>query len=305
MARNLPPLNSLLAFEAAARHLSFKKAADEQNVTPAAIGHQIKNLESHLSVQLFRRFNRGIELTTEGAAMVSELSAGFDLLSRAAEKVRARNARTILTITVAPSFGAKWLLPRLTRFYAEHRDISVRIDTDPRELDMEANGLDIAIRFSSGQYLRHRVDRLMGETLIPVCSPKLLSQPQALKSPRHLSKHTLLHIEGETVDAHWADWSGWLKAVGCKDVDGEAGPRFSQSLMAVQAAIQAQGIALAPWSIVAEDIEQGRLVRLFENIEGIPTGFAYFLVSPASIAGIREVEIFRNWLMNEAGRDAN
>lgn len=303
MARDLPPLNSLIAFETAARHLSFKKAANELNVTPAAIGHQIKNLESYLSVQLFRRFNRGIELTNEGTAMLPELSTGFDLLLRAAEKVRAGNARTILTITVAPSFGAKWLIPRLARFHAEHQDISVRIDTDPRELDMEASGLDIAIRFGSGQYSRHRVDRLMGEVLIPVCSPRLMNQSEFLASPKHFSEYNLLHIEGETLDAHWADWSSWLRAAGCADVDGKTGPRFSQSLMAVQAAIEGHGIALAPMSIVAEDIEQGRLLRLFEHIEGIPTGFAYFLVSPASVADKREVEVFRDWLVSEAGDD--
>jgi LysR family glycine cleavage system transcriptional activator len=174
MPQALPPLNCLRAFEAAARHLSFKDAARELHVTPAAVGHQIKKLEAHLGVKLFQRFNRGIALTAVGRSMIPDLAEGFGLLARAAKKARTSGARTVLTITVAPSFAAKWLIPRLEQFHVGQQGIAVRIDTDLREIDMASNGIDVALRFGAGQYPGHRVDRLMGEMLIPVCSPRLL-----------------------------------------------------------------------------------------------------------------------------------
>ena len=302
MPQALPPLNCLRAFEAAARHLSFKDAARELHVTPAAVGHQIKKLEAHLGVNLFNRFNRGIALTAVGRSMIPELTEGFGLLARASEKARTSGDRTVLTITVAPSFAAKWLIPRLQEFHVGQQEITVRIDTGLREIDMASNGIDVAIRFGAGRYPGHRVDRLMGEMLIPVCSPRLEGSQLGLRTPNDLSGITLLHIEGETADMSWADWPVWLKKAGCMQVNGDVGPRFSQSMMAVQAAIEGQGVALAPASIVAADIDQGRLLRLFKDIDGLPTSFAYYVVSPRSVADSREVVIFRSWLMEEVER---
>jgi LysR family glycine cleavage system transcriptional activator len=300
MYQRLPPLNSLRAFEAAARHLSFKKAAEELKVTPAAIGHQVKGLEQFLSIQLFRRLNRALLLTEAGQACLPELREGFSKLASAVETLRARDSRSVLTATVAPSLAAKWLIPRLHRFRASWPEISVRIDTDLEELDLLQAGIDVGIRFGSGSYPGLRVDRLMGEELLPVCSPKLTESPGSLRTPEDLGNHTLLHIEGETADTAWADWSMWLRAVGCSHVEAIAGPRFTQTIMAVQAAIEGQGVALAPISIVADDIAAGRLVQPFTNIPGYPTTFAYYVVSPREIADTPKVSAFREWVIEEA-----
>jgi LysR family glycine cleavage system transcriptional activator len=211
----------------------------------------------------------------------------------------------VLTATVAPSFAAKWLIPRLHRFRAEWPDIAVRIDTDLAELDLVRAGIDLGIRFGSGDYPGLRVDRLMGEELFPVCSPKLLEVQGPLRTPEDLRKHTLLHIEGETNDVTWADWSMWLRAAKCPGVDGTTGPRFTQSIMAVQAAIEGEGVALAPRSIVAADLAAGRLVKAFADTPGTPTGFAYYVVSPREVANNPKVIAFREWVMAEAAGDGS
>lgn len=302
MYERLPPLNGLRAFEAAARHLSFKKAAEELNVTPAAVGHQVKGLEQFLGMQLFRRLNRALLLTEAGQACLPELREGFGKLASAVETIRARDTQSALTATVAPSFAAKWLIPRLHRFRSIWPEISVRIDTDLEELDLLRAGIDVGIRFGAGSYSGLRVDRLMGEELIPVCSPNLIKSSSSLQTPEGLGNQTLLHIEGETADASWADWSMWLRAAGCSHVDAISGPRFTQSIMAVQAAVAGQGVALAPYSIVADDLAAGRLVQLFTDIPGYPTNFAYYVVSPLEIADSPKVTAFREWIREEADR---
>jgi LysR family glycine cleavage system transcriptional activator len=301
MFQRLPPLNSLRAFEAAARHLSFKEAAQELNVTPAAIGHQVKGLEDRLGIQLFRRLNRALLLTEDGQACLPELREGFAKLASAVETLRRRGTRSILTATVAPSLAAKWLIPRLHRFRAEYPEISVRLDTDLKELDLIRDGIDLGIRFGAGTYPGLRTDRLMGEELVPVCSPALMEGPTALRAPEDLRHHTLLHIEGETEDVSWADWPTWLRAADCSHVEATAGPRFSQSLMAVQAAIEGQGVALAPQSIVADDLAAGRLLKPFADLPGHPTAFAFYIVSPRHVANAPKVAAFRAWVMAEAG----
>jgi LysR family glycine cleavage system transcriptional activator len=300
MTERLPPLNSLRAFEVAARHLSFKQAARELNVTPAAVGHQVKGLEDFLGIPLFRRLNRALRLTEAGQASLPELREGFAKLAGAVETLRRREARSVLTATVAPSLAAKWLIPRLHRFRAAHPEISVRLDTDLKELDLIRDGIDLGIRFGAGSYPGLRADRLMGEQLNPVCSPALLDGPAPLHTPEDLRHHTLLHIEGETCDVTWADWAMWLRAANCPHVASAGGPRFSQSLMAVQAAIAGQGVALAPLSIVADDLADGRLVKPFADMPGHPTAFAFYIVSPRDLAESPKVAAFRNWVLAEA-----
>ena len=302
--RRLPPLNGLRAFEAAARRLSFTKAARELNVTPAAVGHQVKALEDYLGVQLFRRLNRALLLTDAGQACLPELREGFDRLAGAVESMRARDARGVLTVTVAPSLAAKWLVPRLDRFRAEHADITVRIDTAMEELDLAREGIDVGIRFGPGRYPGLRVDRMMGEQLFPVCSPALLDGPHPLLVPVDLRWHTLLHIDGETAVEAWPDWPMWLRAAGCGDIDAMSGPRFTQSIMAIQAAVEGQGIALGPSSIVGDDLAAGRLIKPFASTPGTPTAFAWYVVSPETVADNPKVAAFREWVLSAAGRVA-
>ncbi len=294
-----PPLNALRAFEAAARHLSFTRAAAELNVTPAAVGHQVRALEDHLGVQLFRRLNRSLLLTDAAQACLPDLREGFARLAVAVETIQVRDARGVLTATVAPSFAAKWLVPRLDRFRALHPDITVRIDTAMAEVDLGREGIDIGIRFGAGHYPGLRVERLMGEVLFAVCAPVLCKEPRALRQPADLREHTLLHIDGETADAAWPDWPTWMRAAGCGDVNATVGPRFTQSIMAVQAAIEGQGVVIAPLSVVADDLAAGRLTRPFDCVAGTETGFAWYVVSPEAIAGNPKVAAFRDWIMAE------
>jgi LysR family glycine cleavage system transcriptional activator len=294
------PLNGLRAFEAAARHLSFKKAAEELHVTPAAVGHQVKRLEDQLGVALFRRLNRAIRLTAAAEASLAEIEEGFNRLSAAVDRLRVRGTRQILTATVAPSFAAKWLIPRLDRFRAAHPGVSVRMDTTLTELDLEREGIDVGIRFGDGHYPGLRVDRFMEETLIPVCSPTLSNGDAPIRSPGDLGRHSLLHIEGDTSDPSWAGWPAWLKAANCTEIAATPGPRFTQSIMAVQAAIEGQGIALAPSSIVADDLRAGRLARLFEDLPSTRTNYGWYIVSPIGLADRETVKAFREWIMWEA-----
>ena len=178
----------------------------------------------------------------------------------------------------------------------------MRIDTDLRELDMAAAGIDLAVRFGSGGYPGNRVDHLMGEELVPVCSPSLLQGRPPLRTPEDLEHLTLLHIESESRDPAWADWPAWLEAAGYGSVEGRFGPKFSQSLMAVQAAIEGQGVALASRSIMTLDIAEGRLLRLFGDVGGMPTRFAFYVVSSKRSAGRQEVSAFRDWMIAEARR---
>ncbi len=300
MARSqLPSLNSLRAFEAAARHLSFKQAAAELNVTPAAIGHQVKGLEDYYGVQLFVRANRSLSLTPAGLDCLPELRRGFSQLSKAAEKLTIFTQDLRLSVTVAPSFAVKWLIPRLHSFRTLHPDITIRIDTDVNELDLIGPTIDLGIRFGSGAYSKLKVDRLMGETLIPVCSPEMLFRANSLRTPTDLANHTLLYIEGETSDTMWPDWQNWLNKAGISTVDSDLGPHFTQSIMAVQAAIDGNGIALAPYSIVAADLYAKRLVRLFTEIPGIKTSFAYYLVSQGEFDRTPALAAFCKWVKDQ------
>jgi LysR family glycine cleavage system transcriptional activator len=298
MQRHLPPLNSLRAFEAAARHLSLTRAAEELHVTPAAVSHQVKGLESHLGVKLFRRANRSLLLTDAGQACLPGLRAGFDRLAEAMEAVRARDESGPFTVSVPPSFGAKWLVARLDRFAQKHPGYDVRLDASMRLVDLMREGVDIAVRYGAGHYEGMRVDCLLDEVAIPVCSPRLLEGDPPLRTPKDLCHHTLLHHTASYQDDSYPDWRMWLQAAGIPSCDLSRGPTFGMASMAVEAAIDGQGVALVGHVLVADDIAAGRLVRPFEL--SFPVQFAYYIVSPLITAERHRVVAFREWLLEEA-----
>lgn len=300
MTRRLPPLNALRAFEAAGRHLSLTKAAEELHVTPAAIGHQIKALEDYLGVELFRRSNRGLLLTDAGQSCLPGLREGFDRLATAVERARAYHHRRPLTVSVAPSFAAKWLVPRLERFRAAYPGIDVRIDASTRLVDFLREDIDLGIRYGPGNYPGLCVDRLLTEEVFPVCSPRLLDGPHPLRLPGDLRWHTLLHVDSAVEDSTWPDWPTWLLSAGVDDIDASRGPRFSLSSMAVQTAVEGHGVVLGSSVLVADDLAAGRLVRPFEH--STPVNFAYYLVCPESNAERPKIAAFRDWLLAEARR---
>lgn len=297
MTARLPPLNALRAFEAAGRHLSLTRAAEELHVTPAAVSHQIKGLEDHLGVKLFRRMNRALLLTDAGQACLPGLRDGFERLAEAMEAARTQIAHRALTVSVAPSFGAKWLVPRLDQFYAQHPGTDVRVDASTRLVDPLREDIDLCIRYGQGDYPGLHVECLMAEEVVPVCSPGLLNGPNPLRIPADLCRHTLLHADLPFGDGY-PDWRMWLAAAGVKDCDVDRGPRFTMASMAVQAAIASQGVALAGSVLVEDDIAAGRLVNPFEVY--FPVTFAYYVVCPKASVNQPRIVAFRQWLKAEA-----
>jgi len=301
MDRRLPPLNSLRAFEAAARHLSFTKAADELNVTPAAISQQVRALEAHCQVKLFRRMTRALALTEQGQAALPLLVDGFDKLAEAGMQMRRISDTGLLTVSVPPTFGAKWLLPRLEAFRAANPQIEIRIDATDRVVDFGAEQVDIAVRYGKGAYGGLVTELLLCETAFPVCSPALATADRPLAEPRDLCHHTLLHAHTEAERDRVTTWPMWLRAAGVETVDAQSGMSFSVASLAIQAAIEGHGVALASGPVVEADLAAGRLVRPFAPSPWEASEFAYHLVYPEELSANPKLQAFRDWAMAEAG----
>jgi LysR family transcriptional regulator, glycine cleavage system transcriptional activator len=294
----LPPLNSLRAFEASARHLSFSKAAQELHVTPAAISHQIKMLEDHLGTPLFKRLNRSLVLTDAGQACLPGIRDGFETLRGAVREIGALGRQSVISVSVAPSFASKWLLPRLERFRAAHPDLDIRITASMHLVDFAREDIDLAVRYGSGNYPNLTVEKFMTERVFPVCSRKLLEGPEGLTNPARLKFHTLLHDDSPDDDDTCPDWRMWLKAAGIGDVDPTRGPRFNQSSLVLEAAVLGAGVALAKETLAQGDLEARRLIRPFDL--SVPVDFAYYLVCPPERATLPKVRLFIDWLKQEA-----
>jgi LysR family glycine cleavage system transcriptional activator len=302
MARRLPPLNALRAFEAAARHLSLSKAAEELSVTPAAVSHQIRTLEDHLGVPLFRRDGRSLLLTDAGQACLPGIREGFERLASAIDEIDSLGMQGVLTVSVAPSFAAKWLVPRLDRFQAQHPEIDVRVSASMQLTDFSRDDVDMAIRYGSGRYPDLVVERLLTESVFPVCSPDLMKGKTALKSPEALAQHVLLHDDSPDNDESCPTWAMWLKAAGVDGVDASRGPRFNQSSLVIEAAMLGKGVALAKATLATADLKAGRLVKPFEG--SAPVDFAYYMVCPKAKLNLPKVAVFRDWLRAEAVGEA-
>lgn len=304
MARRLPPLNALRSFEAAARHLSFVRAADELSVTPAAVSQQVKALEEHLGLKLFRRQARGLLLTDAGQMLLPGLREGLDKMAEAVRRVSAATGSGPLTVNTLPSFATRWLVPRLHRFHARRPEIQLRLSTSSTLVDFAAEDVDAAIRYGKGEYPGLKADLLMVEDLTPVCSPALLDGSAPLRTPEDLRHHTLLHdvinVEGGVhVDGRLDDnWRRWLAHVGVDDIDPYRGPGYSDASNTLQAAIAGQGVAMGRGALIADAVAEGHLVRPFPQT--IPSNFAYFLVYPLALADVSKIRAFRDWLIEEA-----
>lgn len=312
MTYRLPPLAALRAFESAARHLSFKKAADELHVTPAAVSLQIKTLEEYLGVALFRRLTRALELTPQALAMLPRLREGFECLASAVAATR-EAVDGALTVTAPPSFASRWLVPRLSRFSALHPEVELRLASSPDSVDQEGeapvfgDGMfdpreaasEVAIRFGLGAYPGFQVDRIFTPDRIAVCSPRLATARKPLASPADLGRHVLIHDETVASANGESDWSQWFRIAGVPagEIDVSRGPRFSNAVLAVEAALDGQGVALAMRPLVEADIAAGRLVVPFEI--SLPSAYAYFLVMPRVEVQRAAVAAFRSWLLAE------
>lgn len=298
--RRLPPLNALRAFEAAARHLSFSKAAGELHVTQAAISHQVKALEQTLGVALFRRLNRAVLLTDAGQTYLPPVREALDQIAAATDRLARRSGGDRLRVSTIASFAAKWLLPRLMRFRAEHPRIDVLVSASNEPVDLKAGEFDAAIRYGKGDYPGLETVHLMGDEILPLCSPRLLEGEHPLRSPSDLRYHTLLHDEVHRT-ADDPDWRAWLRHAGTSGVDPDRGPGFSDLGLVLQAAIDGHGVALGRLSVAADDLAAGRLVEPFGP--RIRSGFSYRLLYLAERADDRCIAAFRDWLLEETAAD--
>lgn len=292
MVARLPSLNGLRAFECAARNMSFTKAAAELHVTQTAISHQIRRLEDELGVTLFLRLKEGLALTEEGQAYLPGIRAAFHELRQATQALLASRQNTVLTINTLVSVASKWLLPRLPSFQQANPDIDVRISASTELVDFRQGGIDAAIRYGRGDWKGLRADFLMSDEIFPVCSPALLSTSKGLNTPADLLDHTLLQVSGMTA----GDWNRWLSAAGESATLAE-GPRltFDLAMMAVQAAVDGQGVCIGRSTYVADDLRAGRLVAPFALRLKDELGF--YLVTPHETADSKKIVALRAWLM--------
>ena len=309
MIYRLPPLNALRVFEAAARHLSFKEAANELSITQAAVSHQVKSLEEYLGVELFRRAGRGVQLTEAARAALPRLRDGFDALAAAVESIRERAAETDLQITAPPVFAARWLMPRLADFSRREPAIDVKVVASSKmvdagaldsaalvsNLDLRSDTSGVEIHLGSGDYPGYRADRLFSVAMTVVANPELVKGGD----PAQLAEHVLLHDDAMDLVAHGNAWQKWLEAAGVENVvDGSRGPHFSSNILSLEAASQKLGFALALRPLVDADIGSQRLVAPFK-VELKPRS-AYYLVCPEVIADRIAVAAFRKWLLEQA-----
>jgi LysR family glycine cleavage system transcriptional activator len=294
MARRLPPLNALVVFEAAARHLSFTRASEELHVTQAAVSHQIKSIEDYLGVSLFHRLGRGqgLVLTEAGREYLPAITSALEAIRASTDTVRRVRPKRILNIATLDSIGSRWLLPRLSRFMREHPTVDVRITAAELEEYPLAHAIaDIELRYGSGEWLDLDAVRFMTESIFPVCSPKLLHGPHPVQEPADLRHHTLLH------DVMNTEWRDWLTAAGAPDVDPERGPGFNHSNLVIQAAEMGEGVALGRGALVLDALESGMLARPFALT--LPAPFGYYVVTASRSAKDPIVRAFRDWVINE------
>lgn len=295
MARRLPPLNALRAFEAGARHLSFTKAAEELHVTQAAVSHQVKALEDDLGLRLFRRMTRKLALTAEGRALLPVVSEAFDRIAETARALTAETGPKALTVSLTPSFGTRWLARRLSRFWREHSDIDLRLHHSIQVTDFARDEVDMAVRWGRGVWPGVESVYLMHAAITPVCSPALLEGPHAIRAPADLAHHALLHGED------FEEWAEWLTTAGVEVVNPRRGPIIDEASVLLQAAVDGQGVALVPVSLVSDELNAGRLVAPFGL--ALEMDFAYYVVAPPGAFEQPRVKAFRDFLLAEAAAD--
>jgi DNA-binding transcriptional LysR family regulator len=299
MAFRLPPLSSLRVFEAAARHASFRKAADELNLTASAVSHAIQTLENWLGIELFVRKARGLRLTSAGEIYAPLVNRALSGLAQATEQLPGRQPTGTLSLSCAPTFAIRILLPRLERFAARFPEISLTIDTSHRLVDLTADDFDVAIRVASAEKPAPNWTLLALETVMPVCSPGLRPRLGAGTATELLSRAPLIHVTSVSVD-----WSHWFRASGLEppaSIDG--GLRVDTVQLGFEAAARGLGIVLGRQPLVDDDVAAGRLVPVVDRV--IPTGGGYWLVTSQTEFQKPEVKKFRRWLLSELGAGAD
>lgn len=291
--RRLPPLHALRAFEAAARHLSFKAAADELAVTPTAISHHVRQLEDTLGVRLFVREPRRIQLTQQGKELYPVLRDGFNSFANAITHLRSRRARTVATLSATVAFTARWLVPRVPAFHRANPLMDLRLHATDDVVDLKSGTADAAIRYGRGDFPGLQAELLFQDVFAPVCSPAL-----KLRRPQDLTKHTLIHFEWRRAGRKNPVWSRWLEQAGLPQLRPKADLFFTDESQAIQAAIAGHGVALVSLVLTRAELAREILVQPFG-----PTldGYEYHLVYLPQAA--ERITALRTWIKGELHRD--
>jgi LysR family glycine cleavage system transcriptional activator len=296
----VPPLELLLAFEASARHLSFTKAGEELHLTQSAVSRQIQALEDSLAGRLFERRTRALLLTEKGQVLYKVAQEVLRQLDDTTRKMRETVAARTVIVSTTPGFASLWLIPRLNGYLQGHQGVDVRISASYKMVNLEHDGVDLAIRYSRAGSLQ--VEKpLFEEEVIPVCSPALAADPaRPLREPADLRAHTLLHQEDPR--ASWLEWNLWLHAHGLRDLKPAGALHFSQYDQLVQAAVNGQGVALGRLPLLRRTLRDKQLVTPFRK--SVASACGYYLVRSARSTGKRDVSEFESWLRQEAKKDA-
>lgn len=297
MIRRLPSLNALKAFEAAARHESFTRAADELFVTQGAVSHQVKALETELGFKLFNRERQRLVITDAGREYLNVIRDAFDRISLGTARLTQRQNSGVLTVSTSPDFAAKWLVQRLGRFAEMHPDIDLRVSATMHHVDFAREDVDMAVRHGTGNAIWNGLDgvRLTTEELFPVCSPHLLGERTKRLRSSSVMKLPLLHLDDHS------GWTRWLAAAKVQPTKPLQGLVMNRASMVIDAAVNGQGIALARTTLAAWDLINQRLTAPFA--ETLPLSSAYWIVTPLATAGLPKIVTFRNWLLAEAAED--
>jgi LysR family transcriptional regulator, glycine cleavage system transcriptional activator len=295
MRPHLPPLNSLKTFEAAARHESFTRAAEELCVTQGAVSQQVKALEAGLGIKLFNRERQRLVITEAGRDYLTVVRDALDRIGIGTERLLQRQNAGVLTVSTSPDFAAKWLVHRLGHFAEAHSGIDLRVSATLHHVDFAREEVDLAVRHGDGNWPGLDTVQLSGEQLFAVCSPALLGRRRPAR-PADLLKFPLIHLDNRE------EWARWLRAVGIAEGEVTHGPVLNRASMVIDAAVNGQGIALARTTLAAWDLINGRLVRPFAD--ALPLSRTYWIVCPKATANVPKIVTFRNWLQAEAAEDA-
>lgn len=300
MPSRLPPLSAVRAFEAAARHGGFRRAGEELHVSAGAVAHQVKQLESWLGMALFQRLARGVVLTGAGRRYAEALRPLLDGLAEISEAARRQDNEQVVTVTAVPSLVTRWLMPRLDRLRARHPEIEMRVLASIHTVDFLRDGVDVAIRLGAGPYPGLKAEVLMEEWFCAVCSPAFRAAAADLRTPADLPRYALLHDESEPRIPHEINWPRWLQAYGVT-YGATAGPRFSHTYLTLDAAVNGQGVAIAPEQLISADLGAGRLVRLLP--QKVLGPYRQHLLCPPEAAARPLVQAFCDWIRAEVRAD--
>src|SRR6476469_1735521 len=295
MRPRLPPLNALKAFEAAARHESFTRAAEELCVTQGAVSHQVKAREAELAIKLFNRERQRLIITEAGRDYLTVVRDAFDRIAMGTERLLQRQNAGVLTVSTSPDFAAKWLVHRLGHFAEAHAEIDLRVSGTLHHVDFAREEVDLAVRHGDGNWPGLDAVRLSAEQLFAVCSPKLLSGKRRVSKPADILKHPLIHMDSRT------DWNNWLQEAGLDEAGVTHGPVLNRASMVIDAAINGQGVALARTTLAAWDLINGRLMRPFSV--SLPLSKTYWIICPKATTTLPKIATFRDWLLVEAASD--